>query len=115
MDLINYLKGNASEDSIDVTNEEPLTPPPQQQQREQREQQQQQHQQREREQQQQHQQQRGNCNQLPPVIPAIYSPASVETVYETSARLLFMAVKWAKNLPSFAALPFRDQVTILFM
>ena len=31
-------------------------------------------------------------------------------VYETAARLLFMAVKWAKNLPSFAALPFRDQV-----
>lgn len=33
-----------------------------------------------------------------------------ETVYETSARLLFMAVKWAKNLPSFASLAFRDQV-----
>lgn len=33
-----------------------------------------------------------------------------ETVYETSARLLFMAVKWAKNLPSFAGLSFRDQV-----
>jgi len=33
-----------------------------------------------------------------------------ETVYETSARLLFMAVKWAKNLPSFARLSFRDQV-----
>jgi hypothetical protein len=40
----------------------------------------------------------------------LYSPASAETVYETSARLLFMAVKWAKNLPSFAGLPFRDQV-----
>lgn len=36
-----------------------------------------------------------------------------ETVYETSARLLFMAVKWAKNLPSFASLPFRDQVILL--
>lgn len=34
-----------------------------------------------------------------------------ETVYETSARLLFMAVKWAKNLPSFASLAFRDQVS----
>lgn len=34
-----------------------------------------------------------------------------ETVYETSARLLFMAVKWAKNLPSFAELAFRDQVS----
>lgn len=40
---------------------------------------------------------------------ALY-PTNHETVYETSARLLFMAVKWAKNLPSFASLPFRDQV-----
>ncbi|XP_018324308.1 photoreceptor-specific nuclear receptor-like [Agrilus planipennis] len=40
-------------------------------------------------------------------------PTSQETVYETSARLLFMAVKWAKNLPSFASLPFRDQVILL--
>ncbi|PBC28236.1 Photoreceptor-specific nuclear receptor [Apis cerana cerana] len=75
--------GNASEDSIDVTNEEPLTP------------------------------QRSGCTQIPPVIPSLYSPASAETVYETSARLLFMAVKWAKNLPSFASLPFRDQVILL--
>ncbi|XP_015120855.1 photoreceptor-specific nuclear receptor [Diachasma alloeum] len=75
--------GNASEDSIDVTNEEPLTP------------------------------QRNLCPQLPPVMPSLYSPASAETVYETSARLLFMAVKWAKNLPSFASLPFRDQVILL--
>ena len=37
-----------------------------------------------------------------------------ETVYETSARLLFMAVKWAKNLPSFASLSFRDQVICFF-
>ncbi|CAL8071077.1 unnamed protein product [Orchesella dallaii] len=43
---------------------------------------------------------------------AIYNPAH-ETIYETSARLLFMAVKWAKNLPSFASLPFRDQVILL--
>lgn len=44
-------------------------------------------------------------------------PHTHETVYETSARLLFMAVKWAKNLPSFASLPFRDQVSyyILFV
>ena len=39
------------------------------------------------------------------------SPAH-ESVYETSARLLFMAVKWAKNLPSFTSLPFRDQVSL---
>ena len=40
---------------------------------------------------------------------AIY-PTGHETIYECSARLLFMAVKWSKNLPSFANLPFRDQV-----
>lgn len=41
-----------------------------------------------------------------------FPSAFQETVYETSARLLFMAVKWAKNLPSFASLAFRDQVSI---
>lgn len=44
--------------------------------------------------------------------PSFY-PGLHENVYETSARLLFMAVKWAKNLPSFASLPFRDQVRLL--
>lgn len=48
----------------------------------------------------------------PPLTPSLY-PTAHETVYETSARLLFMAVKWAKNLPSFASLPFRDQVILL--
>ncbi|XP_039768142.1 photoreceptor-specific nuclear receptor [Ornithorhynchus anatinus] len=42
-----------------------------------------------------------------------YPSASPESVYETSARLLFMAVKWAKNLPVFSNLPFRDQVILL--
>ncbi|XP_050440590.1 photoreceptor-specific nuclear receptor-like isoform X2 [Adelges cooleyi] len=42
-----------------------------------------------------------------------FYPGLHENVYETSARLLFMAVKWAKNLPSFASLPFRDQVILL--
>ncbi|XP_065217681.1 photoreceptor-specific nuclear receptor-like isoform X2 [Planococcus citri] len=45
-------------------------------------------------------------------LPPFYNPVH-ENIYETSARLLFMAVKWAKNLPSFAALPFRDQVILL--
>ena len=35
-----------------------------------------------------------------------------ENNHEICARLLFMAVKWAKNLTSFASLPFRDQVCI---
>lgn len=40
----------------------------------------------------------------------LYPVTGQETIYECSARLLFMAVRWAKNLPSFANLPFRDQV-----
>ena len=35
-----------------------------------------------------------------------------ENNHEICARLLFMAVKWAKNLTSFASLPFRDQVCV---
>ncbi|XP_038218193.1 photoreceptor-specific nuclear receptor-like [Zerene cesonia] len=42
-----------------------------------------------------------------------YGPLGVESAAETAARLLFMAVKWAKNLPSFASLAFRDQVILL--
>uniref|UniRef100_A0A336LLQ1 CSON011497 protein n=1 Tax=Culicoides sonorensis TaxID=179676 RepID=A0A336LLQ1_CULSO len=42
-----------------------------------------------------------------------YNYTQAETIYETSARLLFMAVKWAKNLPSFASLAFRDQIILL--
>ncbi|XP_021913474.1 photoreceptor-specific nuclear receptor-like [Zootermopsis nevadensis] len=81
------------EDSIDVTNEETLPPAPRPL----------------------------TCSAPTPTVSslasqqfffAIYQPIQ-ETVYETSARLLFMAVKWAKNLPSFARLPFRDQVILL--
>nr|XP_046250910.1 photoreceptor-specific nuclear receptor [Scatophagus argus] len=42
-----------------------------------------------------------------------YASRCSESIYETSARLLFMSVKWAKNLPVFAHLPFRDQVILL--
>lgn len=48
------------------------------------------------------------------VGPSLYANTQ-ETIYETSARLLFMAVKWAKNLPSFASLTFRDQVISLIL
>lgn len=44
---------------------------------------------------------------------APYPAASPENIYETSARLLFVAVKWAKNLPVFSNLPFRDQVGLV--
>ena len=45
----------------------------------------------------------------PDPAPAPATPQ--ETVYETAARLLFMSVRWTKNLASFAALPFSDQVS----
>ncbi|KAM5340371.1 photoreceptor-specific nuclear receptor isoform 2-T3 [Glossophaga mutica] len=41
------------------------------------------------------------------------SPRGLDSVQETSARLLFLAVKWAKSLPVFSKLPFRDQVILL--
>ena len=38
---------------------------------------------------------------------------SPEAICEAAARLLFMSVKWAKTVPAFNALPFRDQVVLL--
>ncbi len=32
---------------------------------------------------------------------------------ETATRLLFMSIKWARNIPSFLQLPFRDQAILL--
>ncbi|XP_044213050.1 photoreceptor-specific nuclear receptor [Thunnus albacares] len=48
-----------------------------------------------------------NCSMSP------FTSSCSESIYETSARLLFMSVKWAKNLPVFSHLPFRDQVILL--
>lgn len=36
---------------------------------------------------------------------------SLETICESAARLLFLNVKWAKNVPAFTNLPSRDQVS----
>ncbi|XP_061102907.1 photoreceptor-specific nuclear receptor-like [Conger conger] len=44
---------------------------------------------------------------------SLWLSGSQENVYETAARLLFASVKWAKNLPVFSNLPFRDQVILL--
>ena len=41
----------------------------------------------------------------------IYS--NPETVCEAAARILFMSVKWAKHVPAFVSLPFRDQLVLL--
>ncbi|KAK3866329.1 hypothetical protein Pcinc_028130 [Petrolisthes cinctipes] len=43
-------------------------------------------------------------------LPVFTSP---ETICETAARLLFMNVRWAKHLPAYTALPFRDQLMLL--
>ncbi|CAD5113810.1 DgyrCDS2975 [Dimorphilus gyrociliatus] len=42
-----------------------------------------------------------------------YSNITTENLFETAARLLFMSVKWARNIPSFLQLPFRDQAILL--
>lgn len=36
-----------------------------------------------------------------------------EAVCEAAARLLFMSIKWTKNVPAFLGLPYRDQVVLL--
>ncbi|XP_053630953.1 nuclear receptor subfamily 2 group E member 1-like [Cherax quadricarinatus] len=38
---------------------------------------------------------------------------SADSVCETAARLLFMNVRWTKQLPAYTALPFRDQLLLL--
>ncbi|KAK8400515.1 hypothetical protein O3P69_003287 [Scylla paramamosain] len=43
-------------------------------------------------------------------LPIVTSP---DSVCETAARLLFMNVRWAKHLPAYTALPFRDQLCLL--
>ncbi|OQV14213.1 Photoreceptor-specific nuclear receptor [Hypsibius exemplaris] len=48
------------------------------------------------------------------LLPFSGNPLGMENiVYETAARLLFASVKWAKSLPSFVTLPFRDQIILL--
>lgn len=48
-----------------------------------------------------------------PDIPSSVYCSSPEAIFESAARLLFMSVKWARNIPSFVNLPFRDQVILL--
>ncbi|XP_072018828.1 nuclear receptor subfamily 2 group E member 1-like [Amphiura filiformis] len=47
------------------------------------------------------------------VSPFTSSISSVETVCESAARLLFMSIKWVKNVPAFVSLPYRDQLLLL--
>lgn len=47
------------------------------------------------------------CRTIQSPIPVANVDSSLQ---ETSARVLLMSIKWCKSLPSFAALPLRDQV-----
>lgn len=41
----------------------------------------------------------------------LFHPLLAESIYETSTRLLFMAIKWTKSLPAFVGLNYCDQVS----
>ncbi len=43
---------------------------------------------------------------LPPLI-------NPDKIYESSTRYLYMSVSWARNIPTFLELPFRDQAILL--
>lgn len=36
-----------------------------------------------------------------------------ENIYESAAKLLFLSIKWAKSIPSFLQLSYRDQSILL--
>lgn len=44
--------------------------------------------------------------------PMVYQP-SPESLYESAVQLLYMSVTWARNIPTFLDLPFRDQAILL--
>lgn len=48
-----------------------------------------------------------------PVDQSRSSAEAVQAVQEIAARILFMAVRWARNIPSFLQLHFRDQAILL--
>jgi len=59
---------------------------------------------------------RDNLNQRhdsSPLHPHTSSATLTDNTYETAAKLLFMSIKWARNIPSFLSLPFRDQAILL--
>ncbi|XP_028035715.1 nuclear receptor subfamily 2 group E member 1-like [Bombyx mandarina] len=49
----------------------------------------------------------------PPITAALLSPKDPEAMCEAAARLLFMNVKWAKNVPAFASLSLPDRLLLL--
>lgn len=49
----------------------------------------------------------------PTITPPLLSPSDPEAMCEAAARLLFMNVKWAKNVPAFASLSLSDRILLL--
>lgn len=49
----------------------------------------------------------------PPIIPSLLTPSDPEAICESAARLLFMNVKWAKNVPAFTSLSLSDRFILL--
>lgn len=50
---------------------------------------------------------------IPPEMSTSLMMLNRESFFETSARVLFMGVKWVKSLPSFTCLSVRDQLILL--
>ncbi|KDR18152.1 Nuclear receptor subfamily 2 group E member 1 [Zootermopsis nevadensis] len=50
---------------------------------------------------------------LGPILTSPFPSHTTETLCESAARLLFMNVKWTKNVPAFTALDFQDQLLML--
>ncbi|XP_058447622.1 nuclear receptor subfamily 2 group E member 1-like [Malaya genurostris] len=48
-----------------------------------------------------------------PTVAARVEKTETDTLFETAAKLLFLAVKWAKSVPSFLQLPTADQKVLL--
>lgn len=49
----------------------------------------------------------------PPITATLLSPSNPEAICEAAARLLFMNVKWAKNVPAFTTLSLSDRLLLL--
>ncbi|KAJ0184036.1 hypothetical protein K1T71_000459 [Dendrolimus kikuchii] len=49
----------------------------------------------------------------PPPVPSLIPPREPEAICEAAASLLFMNVKWAKNVPAFASLSLPDRLLLL--
>ncbi|KAL4717704.1 hypothetical protein ACJJTC_000853 [Scirpophaga incertulas] len=48
-----------------------------------------------------------------PLTTRVTAPTEPEAICESAARILFMNVKWARNVPAFAALSLSDRLTLL--